>query len=810
MAYAKTNWKDRIVENPRTYDLTNNVDGSIILTPKPGEIIEEGTPISASRMNKIEEKLHDVDKGLEPQVTTGTAEAYIADIPESTAIITIIPHIDNVGNTTLNGKPIYDSGGLLINSSDLKKDIPVQLIVRPDRFFVASSGSSRGPELLKTQPSAFRFLPNVPANAGYSCAACVGNYLYVFGGGIGNNVKELRRMDLETLQWEPPTAIPYYCYRSSCVVYEDKIYLVGGTTQPGLSVYNLSRGIVMYDPATGIYTTKAQNPNNVDMQYNSAVLIDHYIYVFSGMKCTRYNIDDDTWTTLADPTHTISSNPTLHFENRMYLFSTGGSSTNYIRYDIDTNTYTAVIANLPGIVVGGGGISMGTVGYILGGASSPNNRVYKFDFLKEEVTRAGDLSYPSAYSAFATDGTWFYVIGSNITGYEYMAGKFRPLMDKWYLPGGVSISPVGTFCISDGGGYVRDLSDRALKITKPGHFLLAQDTILTIKKGSSVLYANTLKSTLRLTRLDDFPLKTSASTSTLVGNEWYLFGLIDLANTATRWFRACKYNIKTHEVTILADTPNAVYGSCALYDGNGHIHLFGASGASYVNMHLIYDIATNTYMVGTSMPMSTYGICGGAKPPILHLYTGSGATVYYRYNVEEDVYTQVKSAIPESNSTSGGNRTAIYEDSLLIVGYGGSYMLCKVALATGFAQTYTLRGSTGSPSSCGCVCEGAAYYLGGHNTPRDIYARPLWIEENTTISTLGIFNIRLLDAVCCSSGSRIYTAGGEDLSGTAPCGYVHEVIPNPEQMFVNGKTFYAGVLLDGYGLQDVDQYRDQL
>ncbi|MEG2291608.1 MAG: hypothetical protein RSA29_04365 [Clostridium sp.] len=55
MAYIKTVWKDRIVEKPRTYDVTNNPDGSITLTPKLGLITEEGTPISASNMNNIED-----------------------------------------------------------------------------------------------------------------------------------------------------------------------------------------------------------------------------------------------------------------------------------------------------------------------------------------------------------------------------------------------------------------------------------------------------------------------------------------------------------------------------------------------------------------------------------------------------------------------------------------------------------------------------------------------------------------------------------------------------------------------------------
>lgn len=55
MAYTPTNWKDRDVENPRTYTARQNEDGSITFFDAPGEIREQGTPVNASNMNKIEE-----------------------------------------------------------------------------------------------------------------------------------------------------------------------------------------------------------------------------------------------------------------------------------------------------------------------------------------------------------------------------------------------------------------------------------------------------------------------------------------------------------------------------------------------------------------------------------------------------------------------------------------------------------------------------------------------------------------------------------------------------------------------------------
>lgn len=60
MTYEKTDWVDRMVEKPNTFIVTQNSDGTITLTPAPGQVIERGTPINAVNLNKIENKLFDL------------------------------------------------------------------------------------------------------------------------------------------------------------------------------------------------------------------------------------------------------------------------------------------------------------------------------------------------------------------------------------------------------------------------------------------------------------------------------------------------------------------------------------------------------------------------------------------------------------------------------------------------------------------------------------------------------------------------------------------------------------------------------
>lgn len=58
--YVKTAWQDHIVERPRTFELKQNDDKTVTLIKKEGEIIQQGTPISAKNLNKIEIQIEDL------------------------------------------------------------------------------------------------------------------------------------------------------------------------------------------------------------------------------------------------------------------------------------------------------------------------------------------------------------------------------------------------------------------------------------------------------------------------------------------------------------------------------------------------------------------------------------------------------------------------------------------------------------------------------------------------------------------------------------------------------------------------------
>lgn len=61
MAYERTVWRDHIVARPRTYTMVQNEDGTVTLTPAYGAVSQQGTPVNAANLNKLEEAAEDLD-----------------------------------------------------------------------------------------------------------------------------------------------------------------------------------------------------------------------------------------------------------------------------------------------------------------------------------------------------------------------------------------------------------------------------------------------------------------------------------------------------------------------------------------------------------------------------------------------------------------------------------------------------------------------------------------------------------------------------------------------------------------------------
>ncbi|MBP3541803.1 MAG: hypothetical protein J6K72_08365 [Clostridia bacterium] len=105
--YEPTVWKDHIVEKPRTYTMVENEDGTVTQFPSEGEVMQQGTPMNASNMNKLEKGLEKVTEEMQAYAENGTAaNALCLDRKPPEYYLTLENFFDNSNWTD----PVYQEG----------------------------------------------------------------------------------------------------------------------------------------------------------------------------------------------------------------------------------------------------------------------------------------------------------------------------------------------------------------------------------------------------------------------------------------------------------------------------------------------------------------------------------------------------------------------------------------------------------------------------------------------------------------------------------------------------------------------------
>lgn len=788
MAYAKTNWKDRIVENPRTYDLTNNVDGSIILTPKPGEVIEEGTPISASSMNKIEEKLYDVDKGLEPQVTTGTAEAYIADIPESTAIITIIPHIDNIGNTTINGMSIYTSEGELVNTGDLKKDIPIQMVRVGNRVFIVGSASSAIPKFLRTEPAWEEYYPNALESCMTASMAYYEKSIYFFGNSTSLGT-DAQKFDLNTGTWQRLTRLPAAYSSGAAVAYQGKIYLVG--CYSGL----MCKSIYAYDIETDSYSHVIDIPSSAAVTNARVALYQDNIFIFYIDYGWQYNITDNALTTLATNPKNVMISPCSIFEDKIYFFGYDTTYLDITYYDIATNTYSVTGATTIGKLYYGFAVTLGQNIFIMGGSN--NFSVEKYNILRNTCTQLSNMRFSgNKLQCVAEDGV-IYMGCSQTIGENLKLRAYHPTIDIWRIPSGISISPMHA-CIksrSGAGEYISSI--QAYNTTATGDFEIITEQIFTMQRGLNVLYAATHDSPIPIqTPLQQAPARFAASSGILVGDSIYLFGGNPEIADYTKNIKAHKYDIATDTYVEIAPPPIAcACMSLAYKEDTQQIYLAG----SILNevAHYVYDINTNSYKRLPDTPYSNRGPGMAYHNDKIHLCSGgTNYSVYSVYDITTGTYTE-KASVAAFATGLYHNKSIKLRDSLYI-GYFSGGQLKRISLDYN-AYDNLASLTDGSYASAYCLCDNLIFRVGGESRDKELaYTSPNYPQTSVPLAIL-IRGFR--EHIAIGVKTRIFVFGGINSSDR---NQVLAIRITPKQMWINGKCKVAGQIIEGNGLTYVD------
>lgn len=113
--YQKIGWKDHIVEYPNRYIETDNGDGTVTHVKDEGNVVQEGTPFSASNLERMDQGIYDAHDQLTeqtkkdgvfkngPQLVTTTAPTALNITYEGRTLFNVIPNgaggFDDTGST---------------------------------------------------------------------------------------------------------------------------------------------------------------------------------------------------------------------------------------------------------------------------------------------------------------------------------------------------------------------------------------------------------------------------------------------------------------------------------------------------------------------------------------------------------------------------------------------------------------------------------------------------------------------------------------------------------------------------------------
>lgn len=111
--YVKNTWVDQDVERPKTYEVTNNADGSITLTDSFGLVTELGTPVNADNMNHIENGLTRVSITEYDNTFTYSEDDWVTGIVDGEKQICKSLQNNNTGKALTNSDywEVLDLGG---------------------------------------------------------------------------------------------------------------------------------------------------------------------------------------------------------------------------------------------------------------------------------------------------------------------------------------------------------------------------------------------------------------------------------------------------------------------------------------------------------------------------------------------------------------------------------------------------------------------------------------------------------------------------------------------------------------------------
>jgi len=272
-----------------------------------------------------------------------------------------------------------------------------------------------------TTMNSWSSLANMPTARGSMGIAEVNGVVYCIGGWTGSTSNKNEAYTISTNSWQTMANLPV-AIGGQAVSLNNKVYIIGGTLGNTITYF------YEYNPATNTYQTLATPTQNRSesglIVYNNKIYLVGGQYYYNGSQVTSNKLDEydpstNTWTPKQDLPTTLGWIGASLYDNKIYVF--GGSTTSptitvqntlYV-YDFITNTWTTM-SNLPFSKAAMEAKTYNNIVYLFGGyqtATTLSNLCYKYyckDFMCQETV----------YDTIHITVTDTLIINANLTSYN--------------------------------------------------------------------------------------------------------------------------------------------------------------------------------------------------------------------------------------------------------------------------------------------------------------------------------------------------------------------------------------------------------
>jgi uncharacterized repeat protein (TIGR01451 family) len=181
-----------------------------------------------------------------------------------------------------------------------------------------------------------------------------------------------------------------------------------------------SRAFYRYDAINEVWsdTAVADLPLEAAVTGDGSALVylDGSIYAFIGgssQQFWRYDVSTNSWTPRANTLATILRGGSLATDGEN-IYGLRGDNQVFWRYNVDLNTWTA-LQNTGQNIREGAGLVYADDGFFYATTGGGNNRFYRYDIDTDSWTRGQDGIQPNTGGDLATDGTRFWVTQGDTT-----------------------------------------------------------------------------------------------------------------------------------------------------------------------------------------------------------------------------------------------------------------------------------------------------------------------------------------------------------------------------------------------------------